>query len=236
MEEMFQILRKYIPALKMFLINPPQFIAGADFPKKWNAVAFLILGGTASLVAAKINLSYYDERIRRVVNISDTVENLVFLFIAVGAFGLFIFLAFNRLGGHASLSKTLLLLAYIVAFTTPVLTLLLIIVTRLESACLDTTIVLVPPAHVVRYGDYHTTATSAYIEGAFATALLAWNLYLAYLLWLSFRALHAVNSVRAGVGMALAITGLFILSGPLGLLAADVTEHFRPLWDWIFEK
>ena len=236
--EKFEFLQRYFRCLLFFLRAPFRFAAETDFTAKktkQEAFTFLGFGATASIIAGRININFYSERIRRVLEVSDTVEAVFFFFIALSVFALSAFVVFRVLGGKASLTATMLLLIHVIAFTAPVLTLLLILVTRLESAILDTTIVLLPPKRIIPFDSIPDTPSSRSIQMAFNGILFCWNLYFAWLVWSSLRAVNKIGRIRALVGTVATVGCLFALAGVVNSIVNSSVEPMKPPWEWIFK-
>lgn len=236
--EKFEIVPRYFRSLLFFLRSPFRFANETDFTAKktkLDAFAFLVFGAATSIIAGQVNINFYDERIRRVIEVTDKVEAVFFSTIALTVFALLAFLGFRIFGGKASLPATIFLGMYAIAFTAPVLTLFLIVITRLESAVLNTTLVLVPPKRIIPFDTIEDTPSNRTIQTAFNGVLFAWNIYFAWLAWAALRALNKVGRLRAVAGFIATIVGLFAVVGVVNSVVNSSAEPLRPLWEWIFK-
>jgi hypothetical protein len=236
--EKLEVLRRYFLGQIVFLRSPWRFASETDFAAaktKLDAFAFLMFGGTASIIIGRVNINLYGERIRRVLEVSDTVEELLFYSLSLAVFGLLAFVAFRVVGGKASLIATTLLLMDAVAFTAPVLTLFLILVTRLESAMLDTTLVLSPPKRIIPFDSFPDTPSSQYLQYVFSFVMLAWNLYFGWLVWSALRTLHKVGRLKAAFGLIITVGFLYMSTGVINRAVNSSVEPTKPIWEWIFK-
>jgi hypothetical protein len=236
--EKFEIVARYFRSLLFFLCNPFRFANETDFTAKKTKVeafAFLGFGAAASIIAGQVNINFYDERIRRVIEVTNKVEAIFFFTIALTVFALLAFLGFRIFGGKASLLATIFLAMYAIAFTAPVLTLLLILTTRLESALLNTTLVLVPPKRIIQFDSIEDTPSNRAIQTMFSGVLFAWNIYFAWLAWAALRALNKVGRLRAVAGLIATILALIAVAGVVNSAVNPSVEPLRPIWEWIFK-
>jgi hypothetical protein len=228
----WRIVTNYPKQQVIFLHKPAKFVAGLDF-ESWaeikEAFAALLLGGALALLLNKINVTFYDGRIQRVIQFADKTENTVFLVIAVLAFALLTYVPFRLLGKDASLKSTGITLMYAVGYTAPVATLLVIILTRVASEMLDASLVLIPPLKIVQLSYPESTTYSRIVGTVFSGALLAWNIYFSWLLWFALSAANRIGRIYGAVSLIIGVALLYMLGGWIGSAVDRLIDVLRPL-------
>jgi hypothetical protein len=234
--ESWSTIKGFFSREAKFLTKPEDFVSRLDLNSRESrkeALVYLLLGGGLSFFMHKINIRLYDERVRRVIPLDEKTANDIFLVAAVVAFGLFCFIAFRVLGGKASFFATIVLLMYVVGFVSPVLTLLLIGVTRIVSAALGIPVVLVPPAKVVPLDIVPSGQFAMVVVASYTVVLWLWNLYLAWILWVTFSRAHEVSRARGLFGTVGAMALLWVFSGPIGRAVDFLLDPVREYLEWL---
>lgn len=235
--DIFNFLPKYLRGLWAFLNDPAQFVSeqiGTSENQLLEALGYLGVGGMLSVVPLMLNIYCYDERIRRVIRVEDKAVNYANLIAVAGVVAFVMFVIFWIFGGRASLQATILVVMYTIAFTGPLLGLVLIALTRTVSALVDVPIVVVPPAKIQIFDTLDISTASGIILRVFTGLLWCWNGYLTWVLWTVLRTVNGMGYARSAVALSLSGGLVFGLEWWLSRIVEGAVEPLRSVWPWLF--
>ncbi|HSS49390.1 MAG TPA: hypothetical protein VLX28_10620, partial [Thermoanaerobaculia bacterium] len=135
----------------------------------------------------------------------------------------------------ASLIETIAVLLYAVAFALPLLTALLILVTRVGSAVLGETLLFLPPTQIVGLGGPERDLRGLIIAAVLTTFTVYWNSYFIWLLWAVLRELYCLGKARAGAALLISVGGMYAASIWLGKAIEPLINLSLPLWENLFK-
>jgi hypothetical protein len=227
-------VRKFFRDQGVFLTNPARSIANLrpELTKKWSQpIVYVIASSAFSIALGKVNVNSFGERVQRITPLPEVVSGQAGAVLSVLFLAVAVFVAFWLIGGRASFLETLAALMYATAFVLPVLTIVLVVATRIGSALLGETIIVIPASRILGLGGPEIGWLGLAVAAMLTTVTLYWNAYFSWLLWSVLRELHGVGGLWAAGALCLSAGGVYAISDWIGVSIGPLISISLPLWE-----
>jgi hypothetical protein len=223
------VLFEFAQDAPKFTRRPATFISQAEPEDAGKASKYFLVGIALTTLFSYLNFKFsalaYVESVEKLIsdksiNVALVLSSVVFIVIA--------HLIFRMLGAAVSFKRTYVSLAYALAFLLPLMTLVLIAVSRFVSLVTDVPWVVIPPLIGSPLEPISPTTVNLLAISVVVVINLTLIAYMVYAYYSVLLTSHHLTRMRTGVGIALVVAGNCLVSKPTAVVAVLIVDTLGP--------